>query len=195
MRVLQKGKHVWSGLQTSEAHCKHIVTTKHSEGEQIHWPCNKWGQGVKAKIPFHCKPPMEMVFFHCVEYTLQFANFNPLVLCHLWDCYWLLITLASLSAAFPHLGIEKDFLTNQGSQERRAQFEWVSFYWIPLQRAIAHRVCGSRAVPWPYYWWGLVWIKEKVTYLQTTNGAGFYFIFLPFLGLLPWHMEVYRLGV
>ena len=109
---------------------------------------------------------MVLVFFHWVEYVLQFESFNPLVFCHLWNCYGMLITLASCWAAFPHLG-KKNFHTEKSSPERRTHLEWVSSFWIPLELLAECCfldliiICDAK-----------VRTRQGFFPLQTMNGAG-----------------------
>ena len=63
-RILQYREHIWSGFQDTEAHCKHLVPTELLAGEQLYWPSYKQALvGKKARLPFHCKPPLVLVFF------------------------------------------------------------------------------------------------------------------------------------
>lgn len=59
-------------FKVSEAHCKHLVPTDLLAGEEVHWPCFKWGLcQKKVRVAFHCKLPLGLVFFHEVENNLQ----------------------------------------------------------------------------------------------------------------------------
>ena len=117
-----------------------FVPTEHLTGELLRWHCFKRGLGgKKARVAFHCKSPLNLVFLHWMEFTLKVWNFKPLVLCHLLDCYIGLITLAVLWTALPHLA---NFHTKKSFSERRTHLEYVSSSWSQLQTCGAYRAFG-----------------------------------------------------
>lgn len=108
--------------------------------------------GENASLLFHCKPPMELVFFHWVEYTLQVWTLKPLVLCHLWDCYGVLIALViALFAAMPLLGKQKIFLQKSDFPDSRTCLGWVLRYWSQLPKPSAQRAFGREELHQPSY--------------------------------------------
>lgn len=73
-----------SGFQATEAQSQKVAHTEHLVGEWVNHPIYSRGlDGRKASVSFHCKAPLQPVFFHWMEYTLPVGYFKPLVLCHL----------------------------------------------------------------------------------------------------------------
>ena len=61
----QKGEHIWTVIQATEAHCKHLVPTGHMEEEQLYRIFLKIGLCWKnARFAFHCKTTLGLGFLH-----------------------------------------------------------------------------------------------------------------------------------
>ena len=183
--LIQQEEHFWSGFQATEPHCKHIVHTLLLAGGQITRPSYKRGPaGQKTRVAFHCIAPLQLVFFHRMQYSLQVGIFKPLVLCHLWDYNWAMITLALVCATTPHLGKECCFQPNQASLKRTTHLEWVSSYWSPLKIPTVLREFYTKQFNLSSYNWCLCGKKARVS-----------FHCKPPLGLVFFHQVEYTLSL
>lgn len=86
---------------------KFLKLTTNTQYPQSFWQCSaplaqleerpKWQ---KDKGAFHFKPPLVLIFFHSVEYTLLVGSFKHLVLSHFRNYYGVHISQALFSSAY-----------------------------------------------------------------------------------------------
>ena len=144
----------WRGLDWVSRYWSplpNFVPTEHLKGELLHWHCFKRGLGgKKARVAFHCKPPLNLVFLHWMEFTLKVWNFKPLVLCHLLDCYIGLITLAWVLCPIWQIFIPKNLF-------QKGEHIWNMFQ-APeanCKHVVPTELLAGEKVHWPSYKQGL----------------------------------------
>lgn len=169
----QKGEQIWSVIQATEAHCKHLMPTEPFTEWWLYQSCYETDLGGKKfRIGCHCNALLRFVFFHKVEYIFQFGSFKPLVLCLFWDFYEALFALTSLCSAFSFFVTKAPFLTYHSSPERRP-WEWISSYRSPLQTPSAQRPFCRGLFHWPNWKRIQDSKKERVPfYWKPPLGAG-----------------------